>query len=95
MLQAVWSGRIVSESTITSHINAVRKAVGDNGEAQRLVRTVARKGYRFIGKIESGNVQKTLDPSLRVCNLRDWLPVQRAEDFTLLVEGLRLAELPE
>lgn len=59
LLQAVWSGRIVSESTITSHINAVRKAIGDNGEAQRLVRTVARKGYRFIGKIESGKVQKT------------------------------------
>ena len=36
-----------------------------------------------------------LDPSLRVCNLRDWLPVQRAEDFTRLVEGLRLAGLPE
>ena len=38
LLQAVWSGRIVSESTITSHINAVRKAIGDTGEEQRLVR---------------------------------------------------------
>lgn len=54
LLQAVWSGRIVSESTITSHINAVRKAIGDTGEEQRLVRTVARKGYRFVGQVEVG-----------------------------------------
>jgi TolB-like protein len=51
LLTAVWSGRIVSESTITSHINAVRKAIGDTGEEQRLLRTVARKGYRFVGSI--------------------------------------------
>lgn len=51
LLEAVWSGRIVSESTITSHINAVRKAIGDSGEEQRLVRTVARKGFRFVGEI--------------------------------------------
>lgn len=52
LLEAVWSGRIVSESTITSHINAVRKAVGDSGEDQRLVRTIARKGFRFVGTVE-------------------------------------------
>lgn len=51
LLQAVWNGRIVSESTITSHINAVRKAIGDSGGEQRLVRTVARKGFRFVGEI--------------------------------------------
>ncbi|ASY59302.1 MULTISPECIES: winged helix-turn-helix domain-containing tetratricopeptide repeat protein [Sinorhizobium] len=62
LLQAVWSGRIVSESTITSHINAVRKAIGDNGEEQRLVRTVARKGFRFIGAIETGEAAKPSEP---------------------------------
>ena len=51
LLKAVWSGRIVSESTITSQINAVRKAIGDTGEEQCLVRTVARKGFRFVGKV--------------------------------------------
>ena len=43
LLQAVWRGRIVSESTLTSHINALRKAVGDSGAEQRLIRTVSRK----------------------------------------------------
>lgn len=51
LLQAVWGGRIVSESTVTSHINAVRKAICDTGDAQRLVRTVARKGFRFVGEV--------------------------------------------
>ena len=47
----MWSGRIVSESTLTSHINAVRKAIGDNGQDQRLIRTIARKGFRFVGDV--------------------------------------------
>jgi TolB-like protein len=55
LLEAVWSGRIVSESTLTSHINAVRKAIGDNGEEQRLIRTVARKGFRFVGEVEEAD----------------------------------------
>lgn len=51
LLAAVWGGRIVSESTLTSHINAVRKAIGDSGAEQRLIRTVARKGLRFVGEV--------------------------------------------
>lgn len=50
LLQAVWGGRIVSESTLTSHVNAVRKAIGDTGKEQRLIRTVSRKGIRFVGQ---------------------------------------------
>ena len=64
LLQAVWSGRIVSESTITSHINAVRKAIGDTGEEQRLVRTVARKGYRFVGEIKAGDSGQARQPEV-------------------------------
>lgn len=51
LLDAVWAGRIVSESTLTSHINAARKAVGDNGQDQRLIRTIARKGFRFVASV--------------------------------------------
>ncbi|HWA50193.1 MAG TPA: winged helix-turn-helix domain-containing tetratricopeptide repeat protein [Dongiaceae bacterium] len=51
LIEAVWAGRIVSDSTLTSHINAVRKAIGDTGEEQHLVRTIARKGYRFVGEV--------------------------------------------
>jgi TolB-like protein len=51
LLDSVWGGRIVSESTLTSRINAARTAIGDTGEAQRLIRTLPRKGFRFIGDI--------------------------------------------
>ena len=53
LIASVWGGRIVSDSTLTSRINAARKAVGDNGEEQRLIRTIARKGLRFVGEVES------------------------------------------
>jgi TolB-like protein/predicted ATPase len=52
LFQSVWGGRIVSESALTSRITAVRKAIGDNGRAQRLIRTMPRKGLRFIGSVE-------------------------------------------
>jgi TolB-like protein len=52
LLSAVWSGRIVSEGTLASRINAVRIAIDDNGEDQRLIRTIPRKGFRFVGKVE-------------------------------------------
>jgi DNA-binding winged helix-turn-helix (wHTH) protein len=49
LLEAIWGGRIVSESTMTSRINAARKAVGDSGKVQCLIRTIPRKGIRFVG----------------------------------------------
>jgi TolB-like protein len=51
LLDSVWGGRIVSESTLTSRINAARKAIGDSGDAQRLIRTLPRKGIRFVGEV--------------------------------------------
>ncbi|PIT02964.1 membrane protein [Bradyrhizobium nitroreducens] len=51
LLDAVWNGRVVSESTLTSRINAARRAVDDNGGEQRLIRTIARKGVRFVGEV--------------------------------------------
>ncbi len=51
LLASVWGGRIVSDSTLTSRINAARKAVGDNGRDQKLIRTFARKGLRFVGQL--------------------------------------------
>ena len=44
LIASVWGGRIVSESTLTSRINAARKAVGDSGGEQRLIRTIAAQG---------------------------------------------------
>jgi TolB-like protein len=51
LIEAVWGGRIVSESTLTSRINAARRAVGDSGKDQAVIRTIARKGFRFVGDV--------------------------------------------
>lgn len=50
LIASVWNGRIVSESALTSRINGARHAIGDSGEQQRLIRTIARKGIRFVGE---------------------------------------------
>ena len=51
LIGAIWGGRIVSESALTTRINAARTAIGDSGEAQRLIKTLPRKGVRFIGTL--------------------------------------------
>jgi TolB-like protein len=51
LIASVWAGRIVSDSTLTSRINAVRKALGDSGEDQKLIRTIPRKGFRFVSAV--------------------------------------------
>ncbi|HVQ69843.1 MAG TPA: winged helix-turn-helix domain-containing protein, partial [Bradyrhizobium sp.] len=52
LIETVWDGRIVSESTLTSRINAARRAVGDSGKDQAVIRTIARKGFRFVGDVQ-------------------------------------------
>jgi adenylate cyclase len=51
LLDTIWSGRVVSESALTTRINAARRAIGDTGEAQRLIRTSPRKGFRFVEEV--------------------------------------------
>lgn len=56
LIAAVWKGRIVSDSTLTTRINAARKAVGDSGGQQTLIKTYARKGIRFAGEVRVDRV---------------------------------------
>ncbi len=51
LIAGVWDGRIVSDSTLSSRLTAARQAIGDSGEAQRLIRTVPRRGFRFIAPV--------------------------------------------
>ena len=52
IIEAVWHGRIVSEAAISSRIKSARHAVGDNGEAQRVIRTVHGRGFRFVAEVD-------------------------------------------
>jgi DNA-binding winged helix-turn-helix (wHTH) protein len=51
LLAAIWHGRSMSESTLTTRINAARRAIGDSGDQQRLIKTLLRKGVRFVGAV--------------------------------------------
>ena len=55
LIAGVWMGRIVSDSALTSCINAARVAIGDSGESQRLIKTLRRKGVRFVGTVREEN----------------------------------------
>jgi TolB-like protein/Tfp pilus assembly protein PilF len=68
LLASVWSGRIVSESTLASRISAARTAIGDNGQDQRLIRTILRKGIRFVGPVreeQNGEVRSATSAAER------------------------------
>jgi DNA-binding winged helix-turn-helix (wHTH) protein len=51
LIAAIWNGRIVSDSTVSSRLAAARRAIGDTGEKQRLIATLPRKGHRFVGSV--------------------------------------------
>ncbi len=51
LIASIWQDRIVSDSTVTSRINAARRAIGDSGDIQKLIRTIPRKGVRFVGEV--------------------------------------------
>jgi TolB-like protein len=51
LVRAIWNGRIVSDAALTTRLNAVRSAIGDSGEEQRLIKTLPRKGFRFVGSV--------------------------------------------
>jgi TolB-like protein len=51
LIKAVWNGRIVSDAALTTRLNVARSAIGDSGDEQRLIKTLPRKGFRFIGQV--------------------------------------------
>jgi adenylate cyclase len=63
LLAGIWKGRIVSESTLSSRINAVRSAIGDNGRDQRLIKTLSKQGIRFIGAVTEDTASADANPA--------------------------------
>ena len=71
LIEHVWHGRIVSKSTLTSRITAARHAIGDSGDQQRLIRTIARKGIRFVGEVrDEESLRQAATQRLRARQLR-------------------------
>ena len=88
LLDAIWGDRFVSESALTSRVKAARRAVGDDGQAQRVIKTVHARGYHFVADVRAdpGRVRRGL-PRLRNS------PIGRDADIASVVERLRSAPL--
>jgi TolB-like protein/tetratricopeptide (TPR) repeat protein/DNA-binding winged helix-turn-helix (wHTH) protein len=56
LIEHVWGGRIVSDSTLASRVKSARRAIGDDGEQQRLIRTVHSRGVRFVGEVRAEGI---------------------------------------
>ncbi|QPF90196.1 winged helix-turn-helix domain-containing tetratricopeptide repeat protein [Bradyrhizobium commune] len=52
LINAIWNGRSVSDAALTTRLNAARSAIGDSGGEQRLIKTLPRKGFRFVGPVQ-------------------------------------------
>ena len=87
LLEAVWQGRIVSESTLSTRINAARAAIGDDGTAQRMIRTLPKKGVRFVGEVREQEVQEV--PATPPA-----LPAERTRAQMAAGDGPSIAVLP-
>ena len=55
LINAIWNGRSVSDAALTTRLNVARTAIGDSGEEQRLIKTLPRKGFRFVGMVREAN----------------------------------------
>src|SRR6202165_4053549 len=55
LIKAIWNGRSVSDAALTTRLNAARTVIGDSGEEQRFIKTLPRKGFRFVGAVHETN----------------------------------------
>ncbi len=88
LLDEIWGDRFVSESALTSRVKAARRAVGDDGQAQRVIKTVHARGYHFVAEVrtDASRVRMGL-PRLRNA------PIGRDADIASVVERIRAAPL--
>jgi TolB-like protein len=60
LINAIWAGRVVSDAALATRLNAARSAIGDSGKEQRLIKTLPRKGLRFVGPIQEQRLPRAL-----------------------------------
>jgi TolB-like protein/Tfp pilus assembly protein PilF len=65
IIEQVWDGRIVSDGTLNTRINAARKAVGDDGKAQAVIKTFPRRGFRWVAEV-GDKISATLSDNLEI-----------------------------
>ncbi len=92
LIEAVWAGRIVSDSAISARINAARQAVDDDGTRQAVIKTVPRRGFRFVAALDPNEtvairesaaaLPETVRQRVRFCTSRDGTSIAYATTGT-------------
>jgi TolB-like protein/tetratricopeptide (TPR) repeat protein len=84
LINAVWNGRIVSDAALTTRLNAARTAIGDSGEKQRLIKTLPRKGFRFVGAVQEAQTV-AVEPVGSVARSRESTPTPSPPRLSIVV----------
>ncbi|WP_299615906.1 winged helix-turn-helix domain-containing protein [Pelagibius sp.] len=71
LIEQVWGGRIVSDATLNSRINAARRAVGDSGKEQAVIRTAVRRGFRFVAEVCEADAESGIGGSSQRGTMKD------------------------
>ncbi|MBR0847547.1 winged helix-turn-helix domain-containing protein [Bradyrhizobium diazoefficiens] len=77
LITAIWNGRSVTDAALTTRINVARKAIGDSGDGQRLVKTLPRRGFRFVGSVREVDAPRgaiTAEPAIQRPDVASSLP---------------------
>lgn len=83
LVRTIWGGRFVSDAAVTTRLNAVRRAIGDTGEKQLLIKTLQRQGFRFVGAVQEEERQQS--PVERAGSMaRDGMTVEAPPSATRL-----------
>jgi TolB-like protein len=75
LINAVWNGRVVSDAALTTRLNAARSVIGDTGEKQNFIKTLPKKGFRFVGEVRE-NEGRTVEPAGSAAHSGDTTPAQ-------------------
>ena len=100
IIEKIWDSRVVSDSALTSRVKSARRAVGDDGDTQRIIRTVRGRGFRFVAEVEAQSaptditemvevnkqvVPETVRPSIAVLPFQ-WLG--KDNEYAILADAL-------
>jgi adenylate cyclase len=86
LISAIWDGRHVSDAAVTTRLNVARGAIGDSGEEQRLIKTLQRKGFRFVGPVREDEGKARTSASAA--------PIDEPRPAPSLLEKASIAVLP-
>ena len=70
LISAIWGDRIITDAALATRLNSARVAIGDSGKEQRLIKTLQRKGFRFVGSVEE--VASPGDAQPRAARFNRW-----------------------